>query len=302
MDYVFNYANYIHPRGFVNDLGSSSTHETAKFCNSFIDWLLHTKCHSSIDIIGLVSLASCHNLVTKWTNNIRYDSKVTANMSNTGDSGSGNGPGQPAPPPKIPFFEKVKAFPKWLVTMVFIFLALGTVGLAINSLGLHTVSVATLGNIPNLTFTMKTEGLQTLGFLASLGAIVGGIVTFFIICARAIGIFFHVHADYEPKAELKAEIKKKMRSLRIVSAIITGILSSVIILIGAGVLYVFTGVDALNLNSFISLFASTHYLAIVVAVIIIAATGWCLKYFMNTIEGLAEKIHGYVPKPLKKLF
>lgn len=224
-------------------------------------------------------------------------------MSNTGeDSSSGNGPGQPSTPPKTPFFEKVKAFPKWLVTMVFIFLALGIVGLVANSFGLHTVSVATLGNIPNLTFTMKTEGLQTLGFLASLGAIVGGIVTFFIICARAIGIFFHVHADYEPKAELKAEIKKKMRSLRIVSAIITGILSSVIILIGAGVLYVFTGVDALNLNSFISLFASSHYLAIAIALVIIASTGWCLKYFMNTIEGLSEKIHGYVPKPLKKLF
>lgn len=224
-------------------------------------------------------------------------------MSSSEDSSAGNDPGQPpTPPAKTPFFEKVKAFPKWLVTMAFIFMAIGVVGLVVNSLGLHTVSVATLGNIPNLTYTMKTQGLQTLGFLACLGAIVGGIVTFFIICARAIGIFFHVHADYETKAELKAEIKKKMRSLRIVSAIITGILSSVIILIGAGVLYVFTGVDAFNLNSFISLFASTHYLAIIIAVIIIATTGWCLKYFMSTIEGLSEKIHGYVPKPLKKLF
>lgn len=236
----------------------------------------------------------------KWTNNIKHDSIV---IYVSDEENSANGPGT-LPEERKTIGGAFKAFPGSLgklgITMIFIFLGLGGIGAGFNLLGLHNVSIATLGNIPNLAFTFKTAGLQTAGFLFILAAIAGALITFMLVISRAIGKFFHVHEDYDTHPELKKEFKKKMKSLKIISSAITGVFGMIIILIGAEVIYIFTNVDVININSFIGLFTSNHYFTIGLVFIIGAVTAWFLKFFAGTIEKLSHRYANYLPEKARK--
>lgn len=190
-----------------------------------------------------------------------------------------------------------KTIPKWSITMFFILISIGLVGLGLNLVGIKDVNIHNLGNVPYLTTTGKDAGIASAGLYVFIAAIVGGLVTFFLSLSRGIGIFFHIAKDYETGGELREEIKKKMKSLRIITAIITGVLSGGIILIGLVVFANFTGVDASDLSSwgqFVGLLRENHYVAFVLGIITLAATAFGLKFFNRRIEEFAKMIHDRV--------